>query len=121
MPAEAKEQRLYNLSVFSQGHQYSRNNGLHNGLGSMDILNQDDNRLQNQGHPFPSSNGNYSNSKPSSGFESAFAGMALEHQPSGADLPPPSAFEDRVNMLSAGSAGEHKLCHLPEENWSLKT
>ena len=46
------------------------------------------------------------NAAATSGLQSAFAGMALESQPSfGTELPPPNGFEERVNMLSAGSAG----------------
>lgn len=61
--------------------------------------------MQSAQHPYASNN-SYTAAKPSQGFESAFAGMALEHAPShGAELPPPSGFEERVNMLSAGSAG----------------
>ena len=56
--------------------------------------------------------------QPSSlGLEKAFSSMALEHKPSmevpgASKLPPPSGFEDRVNMLSAGSAG---LLHSAQE------
>ena len=43
----------------------------------------------------------------SSRLESAFSGMALEPQHSyGVELPPPHGLEERVSMLSAGSAGE---------------
>lgn len=43
-----------------------------------------------------------------SGLERAFSSMALEHRPSfqEASLPAASAFEERVQMLSAGSAGQ---------------
>ena len=76
-------------------------------MGSVDILGQDYGRLQNTQHPFGSNNNSFTSAKPSQGFDSAFAGMALEHAPSqGAELPPPSGFEERVNMLSTGSAGE---------------
>ena len=88
-----------------QGNQYRLTNGMSSGLGSMDILSQDFSRLQNHSNPYPATNGNYGGES-NPGFKSAFAGMALEHQASGAELPPPSGFEERVNMLSAGSAGK---------------
>ena len=84
----------------------------------------------NQGSAFATQGSAFGNSanlgfanmttQPSSlGLEKAFSSMALEHKPSmevpgASKLPPPSGFEDRVNMLSAGSAGLFHSTQEPE-------
>lgn len=57
--------------------------------------------------------GNGYNAAAANGLKSAFAGLALD-QPHGfaSDLAPPNGFEERVSMLSAGSAGLGQL-HSP--------